>query len=216
MIRVRTLLATTIAIATCTSATWTSRGSAAELADTGGETKRHEHGEQPIHLGVLGGVGFPRPFAVEGVLEIERVVALGVEYSVLPTVRIGDVDIGMHALTGDLRIFPFRGGPFFFGARFGKQQLDGAASVTVAPYGTFAGSMSMQTWFVDPRIGLLWTFKSGITVGMNAGVQIPLSHDTTTTLPSGVEVPAQATSIANTLGAHVIPTVTLLQLGMVL
>ena len=216
MIRVRTLLATTIAIATCASATWTSRGIAAELSDTKSETKRHGHGEQPIHVGVLGGLGFPRPFAVEGMLEIDRVLALGVEYSVLPTMRFDGVDIGMHALAGDVRIFPLRGGPFFFGARFGKQQLDGAAAVTIAPYGTFDGSMSMQTWFVDPRIGLLWTFDSGITVGMNAGVQIPLSHVTTTTLPSGIAVPAQATTIADTLGARMIPTVTLLQLGVVL
>ena len=211
MIRVRTCLATLLAIATCAS-----HLSAAELSDTKTETKSLRDREAPVHVGVLGGLGFPRPFAVEALLEIDRTVALGVEYSALPTTRIEGVDLSMHAVTGDVRIFPLPGGPFFFGARFGKQQLDGAASVTVAPYGTFDGSMAVQTWFIDPRIGLLWTFRSGITVGMNVGVQIPLSHVTTSSVPAGLTVPTQATAIADTLGAHVIPTVTLLQLGVVL
>jgi hypothetical protein len=211
MIRVRTWLATAIVIATSTSHLF-----AAELDDHSAETKSSKHRETPVHLGVLAGLGFPRPFAVEAMLEIDRTVALGVEYSALPTTRIEGVDLSMNAFAGDVRIFPVRGAPFFFGARFGKQSLTGAATVDVASYGSFDASMSMQTWFIDPRIGLSWRFGSGITVGMNAGVQIPLGHQTTSTLPAGLTVPSQATSIADTLGAHAIPTVTLLQLGVLL
>ena len=42
----------------------------------------------PVHLAVLGGFGFPRPLSIEGLVGVGDLVALGVEYSALPTMTI--------------------------------------------------------------------------------------------------------------------------------
>ena len=72
----------------------------------------------------------------------------------------------------------------------------------------------MDTWFVNPRVGFLFTSKDGLTFGIDAGLQIPVSHTMSTTLPSGVPLPGTVDSVTNFLGAKIIPSVTLLQLGM--
>ena len=190
-------------------------------SSTSPKRRRDEHArpksgrddEEPIKVGFLGSVGFPRPFAFEALLNIEDTVALGGEYSFLPSMNLAGVDVRYHAVAGDLRIFPLQSA-FFFGARFGRQHLEAASSLTVAPYGTYSESMTIDTWFVNPRMGFLWTFKSGVSVGIDAGVQIPLSKSTSSTLPNGVQAPSGITAISDTLGGRVLPTVSLLQLGM--
>lgn len=177
--------------------------------------KARDDAPQPVKLGFLGGVGFPRPFSFEAMLKIEDTVAIGAEYSFLPTTSVSGTDVSYRAVAGDLRIFPLQSA-FFFGARFGRQHLSASASRTVAPYGTFDESMTVDTWFVNPRLGFLWTFGSGLTVGIDAGLQIPLSHSETSTLPASLQAkaPSGLTALTDTLGARVLPTVSLLQLGM--
>src|SRR5215471_1437062 len=48
------------------------------------ESRRTDH----FRIGVLGGLGFPRPLSLEGMVKIERIVGLGAEYSVLPSISI--------------------------------------------------------------------------------------------------------------------------------
>ena len=50
-------------------------------------------------------------------------------------------------------------------------------TVTITDVGTFSGSESADTTFINPRIGFLWR-GSVLAVGMDAGVQIPLSAST--------------------------------------
>jgi hypothetical protein len=74
----------------------------------------------------------------------------------------------------------------------------------------------MDTTFVNPRIGLLWTFGPGFSIGMDAGIQFPVSSSTTSSLPAGTTASQRATSIADTFGNSVIPTIDLLRLGILL
>ncbi len=169
----------------------------------------------PVRVGVLGGVGAPRALTVEGMFLVSERVLLGLEYGVLPTSTFGGVSVGVSAVSGDLRIFPFRGGPFFLGARLGRQILDASASVTVASYGTYSGSTHQESWFFGPRLGLLWVSRPGFTVGTSVGLQIPLSHKVDTTLPTGVPRDKVVPSAIDTLGGGgVIPTLDLLQVGV--
>jgi hypothetical protein len=176
-------------------------------ADRAGENER----PHPLRVGAIGGVGFPTPLAIEAMMKWGDVVAVGAEYGVLPTLTIDNVQTSLWSLAGDVRVFPFRGG-FFVGLRAGHQHVGADTTVTVASYGSASEALSLDSWFVNPRIGFLWTSHSGFTLGMDAGVQIPLSSDTTSSLPLALLPGAQRT--ANALGSSLLPTVDLLRIGM--
>lgn len=162
-------------------------------------------------MGVLGGASFPRPLAVEGMMVIEQSLALGVEYSALPRLDVMSVHTSYWALAGDLRFF-FMRGPFYFGVRAGVQHLGANASATVARVGTFVEAVTVDTVFANPRLGLLYTWSPGLSLGFEVGVQVPL----TSKIASTQLMPQQVTSLASTLGRSVLPTVDLLRVGLLL
>jgi hypothetical protein len=168
-----------------------------------------------FRIGVLGGVGFPRPFAIEGLFKIARVFALGAEYSVLPTMTISGAQVSFYAVAADMRVFPFAG-PFFIGLRAGRQHLSGKASMMIDPFGELTARASLDTTFLNPRLGFLWTWKRGITLGIDAGVQFPVSSKVSSNLPAGNAQADQVISTANSLGRTVLPTVDLVRLGILL
>ncbi len=159
-----------------------------------------------LRVGAIGGVGFPHPLAVEALVKIERVVAIGAEYGFSPDVTVSGVTASLWSGAGDIRVFPLRG-PFFIGARVGLQHL-GASSAA------YAQSVTVDTFFVNPRIGFLWTWKSGFSLGIDVGVQLPLAYSVTGT-STAMSIP-QLTSVANTIGGTVLPTIDLLKLGFLL
>jgi len=156
---------------------------------------------------------------IEGLLKLEKTIAIGAEYSVLPTITVSGVQTSFWALAADARVFPFQG-PFFFGVRAGRQHLGVDGAATVDHYGTFSESMTVDTTFVNPRLGFLWTWEPGFTIGIDAGVQIPVTSSVSTTIPSQVAlqlpVYSDVVSVANTLGKTVLPTVDLLRIGFLL
>lgn len=196
-----------------TQSTMTSTTTTVVHHDKKKSKKKRPSSPDDVRFGVIGGVGFPRPLSVGAFLAFDRTVMIGAEYSALPTSSLGSVDVGMHAVTFDARIFPIRG-PFYIGFRAGKQHLEGSTTVSVDGYGTMNPSLTMDTWFVNPRLGLLWRFDWGLNVGIEAGVQVPVGHTTQTNLPSSVAVPQSVSNITDFFGARIIPSVTLLQLGM--
>jgi hypothetical protein len=175
------------------------------------ETHRIDH----VSFGVLGGVSFPRPITVEGLVKIERLVGLGFEYSMLPGITVSGVNTHYWALAADARVFPFKNA-FFVGLRAGRQHLGGDAGIVMPGVGTLNETMSVDTTFINPRIGFLWTWKPGISLGINAGAQIPVSTSESSSLPPGTAVDPRITRVANTLGRNVLPTVDLLQIGVML
>ncbi len=175
--------------------------------------RRRRVEEEHLRIGAIGSMGFPEPLSVEGIVKLERVFALGVEYGFLPRTTVAGVEIASDAIAADARIFPFGDG-FFMGIRAGKQHVRASSAVTLGSYGSTAGSIALDTWFVNPRIGFLWTSSPGLTIGLDMGVQIPVSATYASTFPSGVETPAQ--SAARAFGRSILPTVDLLRLGFLL
>jgi hypothetical protein len=175
---------------------------------------RSDEDTESVRMGAVAGVGFPHPLAIEALVKIDGVLALGVEYSTLPKTTIATFDASFWAIAADARLFPFRNG-FFIGVRGGKQVLRATTTAKLGALGTFSESGEANTWFVNPRIGFLWTWRSGFTVGIDAGVQIPIGPTLTTTLPAGMPAQVDRTiaSIANTFGNGVTPTVDLLRIG---
>jgi len=167
-----------------------------------------------VRVGALAGLGLPRPLAIEALVKLERVVGLGLEYSVLPSLNIMGVSTTFWAAAADLRVFPFRSA-FFVGMRAGYQRLGASTTLTVASLGSVTESVTATSWFLNPRVGFLWTWASGFTIGVDAGVQLPVSTAMETTLPQGLltELDANINRVANTLGHEPTPTVDLIRLG---
>src|SRR5882724_5927566 len=86
-----------------------------------------------VQVGALLGVSFPRPLSVEGLIKLEKLAALGVDYGSLPQISISGVQLTSWAVAGSARVFPFRG-PFFVGLRAGRQHLMADATVTAYGY----------------------------------------------------------------------------------
>jgi hypothetical protein len=165
-----------------------------------------------LHVGALGGVGFPHPLAVEGVVVFDRLVLLGAEYSALPTTTFEGVQTSLWAVAADARLFPFRNG-FFVGVRGGQQHLEQSATITVTNVGTFSGSIGADTTFINPRMGFLFNL-SVVALGIDAGVQIPLSASTASNLPPGISAPPAVTAVTQ-LSQQTLPTIDLLRIGLV-
>lgn len=182
--------------------------------DAAREGSEDEDRARAVSVGVMGGVGFPRPLALEGFVTFGRHLLLGAEYSLLPTTSFGNVDARSWAATGDARVFPF-GGAFFVGLRAGFQRVATEGSVTVLS-ATYREASTVDAWIVNPRVGLLFRFEPFV-VGIDAGLQIPVSATTTRTssvdlAAFGIESPvASATDV---LGRSVLPTVDLLRVGV--
>lgn len=173
------------------------------------------HGKktEPVHVGAYAGVGFPSPMTIGGMLWFEKTISVGAEYGFYPGSKIGSVDVTYRSFAGDVRIFPLQS-PFFFGVRVGRQHVSGATTISVPPYGSGTAMAEADTWYVNPRVGFLWTTSFGLTVGMDAGLRIPTRHSSSNNLPNGVEMPAAVANVTNILATRTIPTVTLLQLGL--
>jgi hypothetical protein len=198
--------------------------STAALAADPNEGRRDRDGverprEDRLRVGPLVGVGFPRPLAVEAFVKPSRLLGLGAEYSFAPAMTVHGADVRFDAIAADLRVFPFRGA-FFIGARAGRQWLDARTTVNAGAYGSFRETMEARTWFFNPRIGFLITWESGVTLGIDAGVQLPIAPTyerdgpaTRAGLASLTSVEATLETAAGALGNRVTPTVDLFRLG---
>jgi hypothetical protein len=185
--------------------------------EPGKDAPTHDDGgEGGVRVGVLGGLGFPRPLALEAVVGLGRRVMVGAEYSFLPSVTISSVKTRMWAGAADLRVFPF-GGAFFVGMRAGYQSVTAETTLSAANVGSYTESADVGTWFVNPRIGFLWTMKP-FAIGIDAGVQIPLSTTVSRSSLLALAAPsvdAQVSGYADMLGRTPLPTIDLLRLGLV-
>src|SRR5215831_15152135 len=153
----------------------------AASASAEAEKPQPEPPKERIGIGALAGIGFPRPLSIEGIARFDRTLAIGAEYSMMPKLTISGVDTTLWALAASARVFPFKG-PFFIGMRAGRQHLDASATITIPQLGALPESYAIDTWFINPRIGFLWTWNP-IAFGVDAGVQIPLTSSTSSTLP---------------------------------
>lgn len=192
----------------------------AATAERGAGARRAHDRAARLRAGALVGIGFPRPFAIEAFAKVDEVVGVGFEYSFLPRVHVGDVDASFAALALDLRVFPFKGA-LFIGVRAGRQWLDARARLAADPLGVFTEAMAASTWFINPRAGILHTFESGITLGVDAGVQLPVGPSYERSGRASAAGLAAQTGIddvlvvaANALGNGVTPTLDLLRLGL--
>jgi hypothetical protein len=109
-------------------------------------------------------------------------------------------------------LFPFFG-DLFVGVGLGRQTFK-ASMTQSTTLGNYNGSVAVDTTYAAPRIGYLWTFGPGLTVGMDAGVQLKLSSDAQINLPPGspADMQSQAQRVVDVFGNGPLPSFHL-QLG---
>lgn len=172
-----------------------------------------EDENEHFRIGPLVGVGFPHPLAIEGMIKVERVFALGFEYAVLPTTTLGGVETRSWSVAGDARFFPFKNA-FFIGFRAGHQRMTASTTLSLSGVGSIDESAVAETSFINPRLGVLFTSHSGLTIGIDAGVQVPINPSFKSTLPTAVaQIDKTVSSVADAFGNGVTPTVDLLRVG---
>ena len=188
--------------------------SSAHADSSNPDTTTTDHADS-FRVGALVGAGFPRPLSVGAFTTVDRTFGFGLEYGFLPKANLFGAEVGLQAVTADFRFHPFKNA-FFVGLAGGRQWLNIDLSASQAGF-SGSHSLSSSTWFIAPRIGALHTFASGVTIGIDAGVQIPIANDTSID-SKGVAVndtdgPAAMRTAANTFGGKVTPTIDLLRVG---
>ena len=75
-------------------------------------------------------------------------------------------------------------------------------------------NLTYESWFINPRLGFLWTSRSGVTFGFDAGVQVPINGVVNSAIPLSL-VPSVQSTVSN-LAQSALPTVDLLRIGMLM
>ena len=157
----------------------------------------------PFRIGGLVGVGLPGVLSFGGAIKLTRYFGAGLNISVIPTIRIslyGEAELAYKEYDIYGRIFPF-GGMFFVGAGAGYATITGSlrSSYDVRAYQHLAPGLPpelfveseafVRTLVLMPQIGLQHTFGSGLTLGIDAGAQVPIAPSEIkfeTRLPAGI------------------------------
>jgi hypothetical protein len=153
------------------------------------------HAENELHVGAqVGVVSLVRPLSLE-VLAKTPTFGAGLGYSAVPGfisdallsalgARKGSTTAHLDdfsAVELDLRIFPFSGA-FFVGASGGRQHVQGTVTESTLA-GRQTASLEVSSWFATPRLGWLWRFDPGFTIGFDLGVQLSLASSKTVVMP---------------------------------
>jgi len=170
--------------------------------------KEEEH--PPLRIGLLLGVGAPRSATAEVYFKFFDVISIGAIYTYLPSF-VGDwilraynvydpsLSVTSYSWEGALRIHPLRGA-FFFGTNVGVGSVN-----AVLVGSTRNATASVNAPFVAPRLGWLWIFGSGITLGVDGGVLIPIGDPEIVFDPPSFRDIKQLNDAAKTVGKSVLP-----------
>jgi hypothetical protein len=160
----------------------------------------------PVQLAVLIGIiSVPRPIEIDALLKFGGSIALGAQFSMLPTLTFPgqDARVELSATQAVFRWFPFRGA-FYLGGGFGYQQFKASLGDAVQG-GTLTVNADMSTVFLSPQLGWVWTWESGFALGISLGVQLPLPREPVVTVAyngqvvpeNGAGFPAPVVTAAN-------------------
>jgi hypothetical protein len=143
----------------------------------------------PFRIGPVIGVGLPAFLSIGGAVKLTKYFGAGINYGIVPTLQFayyGDATVSYQGVGIYGHIHPFGGG-FFLGASIGYAHVRGTytdefdiSAYTGAVPGVddsfaYTSEATMQTLVLTPELGYFYTFKSGFTMGVEAGLQIPIA-----------------------------------------
>jgi hypothetical protein len=172
------------------------------------------------------GVGAPDGMRFGVFAKWKGVIALGGAFSTLPETKLPGLGASVVRVGGEAfaRVHPFQGA-FFLGVAGGYAQTKGAMADQVE---AFRQVQRVETRgyanavYVAPHLGFQWMLPMGLTVGFDAGVEIPVvSHDPTFDAAKyGLVVPIEPTGSAadatHFVATMPVPVIHILELGYAL
>jgi hypothetical protein len=168
------------------------------------------------------GTGLPDVLNLGGTIKLTPYFGAGINVGLIPSIHLslyGDATLSYQEYDLYGHIHPF-GGSFFLGAAVGYATMRGDFSDTfnaatagvVVPTGapssfTVDSHASVRTLVLTPQLGFLHTFGSGFSLGVDAGLQVPLApsqinYTTTVTPASLVTLCALSTTCAQARQAN--------------
>lgn len=203
-------------------------------ADPSGAPERPESTSIYTKRGVLGavragptvGVGAPDGARFGAFAKWRGLLAGGMALSLLPQTTVPGTSAQVTRVSGEAfgRVHPFHGA-FFMGVAGGYAQTKGAVAEQAT---AFRQTQRVETHayanavFVAPHLGFQWMLPHGITVGFDAGVEIPVlaNGPTFDAAKYGLVVPIEGKgSVADAtryMTAMPVPVVHLLEIGYAL
>lgn len=180
----------------------------------------------PVTVGpVATAIGAPSPFRVGIEAKYEDLAALVADYGFLPSLSLGDYGVKYNSWRITGRFHPFRGA-FYVGVGFGHQSFTGTLTRNESVAAIFTGPVTYQididATLLVPQVGWQWEWESGFFLGMELGVQIPLSPTATASsnapatfqqTPQYKSGQADVEDKGKTYGKTPLPHVALLQAG---
>jgi hypothetical protein len=163
---------------------------------------------------LVGVVSLPRPLAIEALVRIGGRVEVGLSAGALPAVPLQDpYRLSWLAVDAEGRFHPAHGASLLFGDSFFVALNVGYQSVTATNPAYFGGRIAYTTYglFFAPRAGWAWTLRSGIVLGVDLGLAIPV-------LPATAVEPADSASVntrkvSHTFGQNPMPYANLFRIG---
>ena len=131
----------------------------------------------PVVLGPKVTVGLPLPlrFGLEG--KWDNLVGFSFDYGFFPKLTFDDVSIYASSWAIAARYYPWQRA-FYLGLAFGSQTLTGTKTEVFSGE-SITATADYSTPFLTPQIGWRWCFASGFFLGMELGVQLPISKSFT-------------------------------------
>ena len=132
----------------------------------------------PVRFGPTVGVGAPDGLRFGLFVKYRGIVSVGGAFSILPDMTIPGLDAQLLRASGEafVRVHPFRGA-FYVGVSGGYVQTKGTlAQERLA----FRQVQKVETHayasagYIAPHLGFQWQLPFGLTLGCDAGVEIPL------------------------------------------
>jgi hypothetical protein len=168
--------------------------------DEGEQKSKEDEGNGalgPFRIGFLVGTGLPSLLSFGGMIKVTRYFGAGINVGLIPAMKLslyGDANISFQEYEIYGRLFPF-GGSVCLGAGVGYATVSGTIknSYDISSVQSLAPNLpnplpvdtegSVKTLVLTPVLGLLHTFQSGFTLGLDVGAQIPIApsaiHNTT-------------------------------------
>lgn len=189
---------------------------------------RSWHVGPTIGLGMLDAVRF----GVES--RIGKNLGIGVSYGFFPSMELMNSKLEISSLQAHVLWYPFEGS-FFVGGAIGQQSFKAKQTKTfdstnsnVTQTATATAKIDVSSMFIAPKIGWNWGAPDGgIIVGMDLGLQIPISNSTKYKVdvsPAAQEAAVKATEdykdaekdvkdVGDKIGKALIPQFTLFRIG---
>lgn len=159
-----------------------------------------------MRAGAAAGVGVPDGIRLSAVFKWSGVIAFGGAFSTLPSLTLPGTDATIARTGGEgfVRVHPFRTA-FFFGIAGGFAHTSGTYSEVVKGQ-RIALSGTTGTGYVAPHLGFHFMLPYTLTLGFDAGVEIPIAASREGSLAKSIEV----------VTTKPIPVVHLFELGFAL